>query len=151
MLLFIRIRWQLASILLSGLVLLLCACIVKINYHFDEPQSEYQYYTGSVLLFFSSMIANAGAGEILYRVVPPSFALRYWNAGMIAGTAELAGKTIGFIAFFFYAYVNRDSRNRAEPFFAYIVNSVVVLLLVLYTCASFKKLQKHNAVTLEAW
>jgi hypothetical protein len=95
------------------------------------------------------MIANAGAGEILYKVVPPSFALRYWNAGMIAGTAELVGKTFGFISFFFYSYVHRTSKERAEPFFAYIVNSVVVFGLIIYTCVYFRQLRKHTAVTLE--
>lgn len=85
-------KWRLASILLLGLVFMFAACMIKINYEYAEPQNQYQYYAGSVLLFMSSLVAAAGAGEILYKVVPPHFGLKYWNAGMICGTAELFGK-----------------------------------------------------------
>ena len=83
------------KILLIGFILYIMACAGKVNYEFDQPQPFAQYIAASVVLFIASLVAEAAAISILAKVISPSLKLGFFNAGLLAGTADTVGRALG--------------------------------------------------------
>lgn len=83
------------KILVVGFVLYLVGCILKINYRFDQPQNVYHYCIASSILFCGTLVGEAAAIAILAKVISPSLKMGFLNAGLLAGTADTLGRTIG--------------------------------------------------------
>lgn len=135
--------WKDSSIMLLGLTTLLMASIVKINYNYGDDQNQYQYYTGSALFYSSTTVVEASAMAIIAKTIPPYLALGYWNAGMLGGSAELLGRTLGNVSFTIYSMFDSTLKNRVEPFFAYVVDSVTIGLMLASSIVLYSKLSKH--------
>lgn len=83
------------KILVIGFILYLVGCVLKINYRFDQPQNVYHYCIASSILFCGTLVGEAAAIAILAKVISPSLKMGFLNAGLLAGTADTLGQTIG--------------------------------------------------------
>jgi hypothetical protein len=138
-----RLGWADGSIILLGLSGLLAACIVKINYHYADPENQYQYLTGSALLFASTMVVETAALACAAKTLPPFFKFSYWNVGLLAAIADSMGRIIGDVSFTAYSYFDSYYLRRAQPFYTYVVNSVVLTLLLMATIRVYPRLERH--------
>lgn len=141
-----RLGWRDSSIAVLGLAVLLIACFIKINYFYADPQNQYQYYAGSVLFYSSTLVLETGAISIIAKTIPPVLSLGYWNAGLLGGCGELLGRTFGGVSFTIYSMFDSVMKNRAEPFFAYVVNAVVTGILLSVTILIYPRLSKHMEI-----
>lgn len=135
-----------ARIVIGGLILLLMASLVKINYYYNRPMSKYQYYAASVVFFSATLIIETGIVPLAVKSIPPRYATGFWGAGMVINTSDVLGRLLGSAAFTVYSQFDRRGDEYGalcEPFYAYIVNSVVVGFLLVGTLISHKKLEKH--------
>lgn len=135
--------WKDSSIMLLGLSTLMMASVVKINYNYAEPQNQYQYYTGSALFYASTTVVEASSMAIIAKTIPPFLALGYWNAGLLGGCAELLGRTLGNVSFTIYSMFDSVHKNRAEPFFAFVIDSIVIGVMLASSIVLYSKLSKH--------
>lgn len=136
------------KIMLGGFVFLFCACFVKINYHFDMPETVYQYYAGSILFFSSTLMTEMAAIAILAKCISPKLKLGFWNAGLFSGTADTFGRSVGNALFTLYS-LNAASPKHPEPMYAYIVNASVTLVIIMLTIIFLGKLKKHMEIHIE--
>lgn len=83
------------NILLFGFIIYILACAGKINYEFDAKQPFEQYIVASAFLFIGSLITEAAAISILAKLISPSLKLGFFNAGLLAGTADTIGRALG--------------------------------------------------------
>lgn len=141
-----RFGWKDSSVVLLGLIALYCGCLVKINYHYADPQNQYQYYTGSVLFFSATIITEGSLMAIIAKTIPPVLNLGYWNAGLLGSCAELLGRTIGNVAFTVYSVFDPVYTNKAMPFFAYVINSPIIALMIITTVVLYPRLTKHMEI-----
>ena len=80
-------RFEDRKILLIGFILYMIGCVGKINFQFDKPMPEAQYYIFSGILFMASLVGESAAISILAKVISPSLKLGFLNAGLLSGTA----------------------------------------------------------------
>lgn len=132
-----------ASILMLGLVLLLIACLIKINYEYDKPMREFTFYFGSSLYFAASLIAEAGVSAIIPKVATERVKASFFNAGMIAGTLDTVGRAIGNALFTLYSLT---AGKPAVPFYQYIVNGSLAFIMIITTAIFWRYLTKYSYV-----
>lgn len=145
-LLHLRFGWKDSSILVLGLIALFCGSLVKINYHYADPQNQFQYYTGGVLFYSATLICEGSLMAIIAKTIPPALNLGYWNAGLLGGCAELLGRTFGNVSFTVYSLFDSKYTNRAMPFFAYVVNSPIIGLMLISAVVMYPRLTKHMEI-----
>lgn len=143
----IKYGWRDSSILILGLITLFIACMIKINYLFDVPQNQYQYYAGSVLLYSATMITESSSMAIIAKTISPELNLGYWNAGLLGGCAELLGRTFGNVAFTVYCLFSGG--KAAEPFYVYVVNAIITAIILVVVIVFRKKLSRHIEIEIE--
>ena len=85
-------------ILLFGFIVYILACIGKINFEIDADQPFVQYIIASSFLFMGSLITEAAAISILAKVISPSLKLGFFNAGLLAGSADTIGRAVGNVS-----------------------------------------------------
>lgn len=144
--LLIHIKVKDATILVVGLFLLMAACIIKINYHYADAQNQYQYYAGSVLLISAMELVEPALMAIVAKTIPPHLAFSYWNAGMLTSVADSSGRLLGSAAFTVYSMFDSTFLRAAQPFYAYIVNSIVVTLLFIGAVVMYPRFDKHMEI-----
>lgn len=88
-------KYEDRKILLIGFFLYIISCIAKINFEIDAKQPFVQYIIASTLLFIASLVGEAAAIAILAKVISPSLKLGFFNAGLLAGTADTIGRALG--------------------------------------------------------
>lgn len=132
-----------STILLSGLSLLLVACLIKLNYNFDQPMQEFKFYFGSALYFVSSLVAEAGASSVIPKVASPRYSASFFNAGMFAGTADTLGRASGNALYTLY---NSFSGRSAIPYYQYIVNSIIIGIMIIVVAATWRYLLRYSKV-----
>lgn len=132
-----------ATILLIGLVLLLVSSLIKINYSYDKPMTEFTYYFGSSLYFCACLVAEAGASAIIPKVSSEKYKTNFFNAGMIAGSVDTIGRAVGNALFTLYSLT---AGKPAVPFYQYIVNGSLALIMIISTSVLWRYLIKHTYV-----
>ena len=83
------------KILLIGFIIYIAASVAKINFEYDAKQEFVQYIIASTVLFIASLVTEAAAISILAKVISPSLKLGFFNAGLLAGTADTVGRALG--------------------------------------------------------
>lgn len=77
---------------------------------------------------------------IIAKTIPPKMNLGYWNSGLFGGCADLFGRAMGNISFTIYSKFNGVI---SQPFFTYIVDSVVILLTIVAILFRYKRYCHH--------
>ena len=122
---------------------MLISSFVKINYSENVPQSQVQYYAGSILFFASTLITEMAAISILAKTISPKLKLSYWNAGLFGGTADTFGRSVGNALYTLYTF----SQGKAwEPFYAYIVSACIAFIFLLVSIIFVGRLKKHMEI-----
>lgn len=132
-----------ATILMLGLVLLLIASLIKINYEYDKPMKEFTYYFGSSLYFAACLIAEAGVSALIPKVATKKVQASFFNAGMIAGILDTVGRAIGNALFTLYSLT---AGKPAVPFYQYIVNGALAFIMIITTAIFWRYLTKYSYV-----
>jgi MFS family permease len=83
------------KILVIGFAIFIIGSLIKINYQFDKKQPFGQYVIGSIILFIASLVAESASISILAKVISPSLKVGFFNAGLLAGTVDTIGKSLG--------------------------------------------------------
>ena len=122
------------------MIFLFCFALIKINYRFDQPQNEYQYYISSGLFFAITTVIEGSAMAIIAKTIPPALNSGYWNSGLFGGCAELLGRGIGNISFTIYTKFNG---LKTQPFLTYIVTSVTIFVCLIILSLQLKRFVKH--------
>lgn len=144
-----KLKWRDGSTIILGLAILLCGCIIKINYHYADPESPYQYFTGSILLFGATMVIETAALTCATKSMPPYFVYGYWNIGLFSAVTDNIGRVFGDCAFTAYSYFDSHYQRRAQPFYTYTVSTVVVTLVLVGTIVLHRRLEKHVEMSVQ--
>ena len=132
-----------ATVLMIGLVSLFASALIKINYQYDKPMNEVQYYFGSILYFASFLVAESASGAIIAKTATPRFKTNFFNSGMLAGSADTIGRAIGSGLFTLYSLVHGKA---TVPFYQYTINGGMILCMIIATAATWKYLLKYSFV-----
>lgn len=147
---FVLYKWygvKESLIVIFGLCLMLASSLVKINYYYNVPMSEYQYYAGSVVFYAATLIAETAIVPMAVKTIPPKMATSFWHAGMIINTADTCGRLLGNVWFTIYAQFDKRTDGRmVEPFYAYIVNSAIIAILLVITSVVHKRMKQHMEI-----
>ena len=138
-------KYEDRKILLIGFIIYIFACAAKINYGFDKPMPQAQYFIASAVLFMASLIGEAAAISILAKVISPSLKLGFLNAGLLAGTADTVGRALGNSSMTLFASI---SGRDATCFYMYISFLVLLLITFVFNMIFYKKIKKYSIITI---
>lgn len=127
--------------------MMILASFVKICYTFDVVQSTYQYYTGAILFFSATLIAEMASISIVSKTISPELNNTFWNAGLFGGTADTLGRGVGNA--FFTIYSISQKRRQPETYYASAVNIFCSFVFMIVTWIFLRKLIKHVEVHLK--
>jgi MFS family permease len=139
-------KYEDRKILLIGFILYIIGCAGKINYQFDEPMPQGQYYLFSGILFMASLIGESAAISILAKVISPSLKLGFLNAGLLSGTADTIGRALGNSSMTLFSGI---SGRAATPFYMYITYTILILFTFILNILFYKKIQKYSVITVK--
>lgn len=125
---------------------MLAGALVKINYSYADPESQYQYYTGSIIFYGGSLIAEAAILPTCVKIITPTLLNSYWTTFVFINTADKFGRMMGNISFTVYSYFDSAKGKAAQPFYAYIVNSAVLTTLIIVNLLLNRRLTKHMEI-----
>jgi hypothetical protein len=126
-----------------GFLVIICGCLLKINYTFNETMPIVQYFEGSIILFSGTLIAEAAAVAIMSKVLSPKLRNGFFNAGLLSGLADPTGRAIGNASFTLFSAI---SGKESFPFYIYVIGSAVITILMILTIALYPLLEKHIVV-----
>ena len=150
-------------ILIIATLIYIVGTLLKINYQYDKPMPEVQYYLGSCILFIGSLLAEAATVAILAKVISPTLKRGFLNAGLLSGTADTLGRSLGnssFTLFTIFGTVDNASEIappgeewdygiRAYSFYWYITATAMLVMCLITTILFLPKLQKYTIITIE--
>ena len=133
---------------------------MKINFEFDKPMPQGQYYAGSCILFIGSLLTEAATVAILAKVISPTLKRGFLNAGLLSGTADTLGRSLGNSSFTLFASLGTEANAsetgvdfdygiRAYSFYWYITATAMLVMCLITTFIFLPKLQKHTIITIE--
>ena len=147
-------------ILIIATVIYIVGTLLKINYEFDKPMPEVQYYAGSCVLFIGSLLTEAATVAILAKVISPTLKRGFLNAGLLSGTADTLGRSLGNSSFTLFTLfgTEENAKNlgadfdygiRAYSYYWYITATCMLVMCLVTTILFLPKLQKYTIITIE--
>lgn len=133
-------------IVLIGLTLALAGSLIKLNYKYSEKMNIYQYFTGSVIFYAATLIAETAIVPTAIKAATPNIIARFWNAFQFLKLSDNLGRMTGNISFTVYSQFDRTAGKKAEPFYAYILDSSVLLLMIITVAVVNKRFEKHMEI-----
>ena len=130
-------------VLIIALVIYIIGTLLKINFEYDKPMPQAQYYIGSAIVFIGSLLAEAAAIAIMAKVISPSLKKGFLNAGLLSGTGDTLGKTLGNASFTIFSRIDTLA---AFPFIWYIVATSSLVICLILTLVYFKSLRKYSII-----
>lgn len=136
----IIVRWlQDRYIFLIGLVITIIGALIKLNYKYDQPQPMYQYYVGSIVFFIGTLVFEASCIALLGKVISPRLKMSFWNAGLLAGCTDTAGRALGNGTYTIIAqYISKAS----VTFYAYIIDLIIVVPILVISIIFIRRMVK---------
>ena len=153
-------------ILIIATIIYIVGTVLKINFEFDKPMSQGQYYVGSCILFIGSLLTEASTVAILAKVISPTLKMGFINAGLLSGTADTLGRALGNSSYTLFASFGTlsaatetgtnpetskdyDHGIRQYSFYWYITATALLVLSLITTIIFLPKLQKYTIITIE--
>ncbi len=147
-------------ILIIATIIYIVGTTMKINFEFDKPMPQGQYYVGSCILFMGSLLTEASTVAILAKVISPTLKMGFLNAGLLSGTADTLGRALGNSSFTLFAAFGNESNAteidpdfdygiRAYSFYWYITATALLIISLITTIIFLPKLQKYTIITIE--
>ena len=147
-------------ILIIATIVYIIGTVTKINFEYDKPMPQAQYYIGSCILFIGSLLTEASTVAILTKVISPTLKMGFLNAGLLSGTGDTLGRSLGNSSFTLFASIgSEDSASvidndfnygiRAYSFYWYITCTVLLIISLITTLIFLPKLQKYTIITIE--
>ena len=147
-------------ILIIATIIYIIGTVMKINFEFDKPMPQGQYYVGSCILFIGSLMTEASTVAILAKVISPSLKMGFFNAGLLSGTGDTLGRALGNSSFTLFASFGSKSSAtetgegfdygiRAYSFYWYITATALLIISLITTIIFLPKLQKYTVITIE--
>ena len=130
-------------VLVIALIVYLIGTLIKINYEYDQPMPQAQYYIGSAIVFIGSLLAEAASIAIMAKVISPNLKKGFLNAGLLSGTGDTVGRTLGNVSFTIFSSIDTLA---AYPGIWYIVATGLLVFCLLLTLIFFKSLQKYSVI-----
>lgn len=124
----------------------LLGTILKINFRYNKPMPQAQFYLGSAIVFIGSLLSEAAAISILAKVISPNLKKGFINAGLLSGTGDTLGKAIGNASFTVFSKIDGLA---AYPGIWYIVASGLIGFCLLLCLISFRSLQKFSVIAVK--
>ncbi len=119
---------------------------IKINYQFNLPMPIEQYYAGSIVFFSGTMIAEASSVALLSKLISPRLKNSYFNAGLLSGSADTIGRSIGNSLITIFAAL---SGLLSVPFYIYVIGTAIGALFLISNIAFYPQLEKHTTVSVQ--
>lgn len=133
-------------IVIIGLTLALAGSLIKLNYQYSTPENIYQYFAGSVIFYSATLIAETAIVPTAIKAVTPKINGSFWNQFQFLKLADNLGRMTGNIWFTIYAQFDKTAGKKAQPFYAYILNSSVLVLMIITVIIVNKKFEKHMEI-----
>lgn len=130
-------------LLMLSLVIFIVGTVLKINYQYDKPMPQAQYYIGSAIVFIGSLLSEAAAIAIMAKVISPNLKKSFLNAGLLAGTSDTMGRALGNACFTIFSKIDTLA---AFAFIWYIICTLLLLVIIIITIIFFESLQKYSVI-----
>ena len=140
---FIQRGWEDKSVLILALVISLVGCLLKINYHYDQPMGDVQFYYGTAVVIIGTLMLEVGTVATLGLVISPNFKMGYVNAGLIFTCVGVLADLLGSLLPLIYTQIDGQA---AVPFYMYIVGAVILSVSMVLVLYNYHKIQKYKTI-----
>lgn len=134
-------------VLLFSLVIYIVGTLLKINYKYNIPMPQAQFYIGSAFIFIASILSEGAAIAILVKVISPNLKKGFLNAGLLAGLGDTLGRTLGNASFTIFSRIDTLA---AYPGIWYIVATGLLGFAFLLALIFLNSLQKYSVIMIKS-